>query len=159
MNAAVENVAAEVKNQTVESAPETKPAEEAAKSEAPAKPKLVAYFKGIEITERRKALRDLCNKLKEENPGETRVNKLLIDFYKKQCNAIMLMSIEDWNKQGKRVRKGSVPFLIWDKMRDSTADTEEAAKAEGRERRKFLPMKFVYDVRQVYAATTNNTSK
>lgn len=113
----------------------------------------VCPFKGVDKAERRQKLRDLTNKLKEEAKAYgilDGANKLLIRYYKEQCGAPVLRTFDEWKAQGKNIRSGAAPFLLWDKMQPSNADSKEQADAEGRDQRTFFPMKFVYDIHQVY---------
>lgn len=128
-----------------------KAAEAEVKTEAPApaearteRPKFYNPFQGVKKEERRARLRELMAGIKEQAKiaGITgSSNELLIAHYKNVCGAPFLRTIEEWNAQGKRIRKGSEPFLLWDKM---------VTVGEGDDERSYFPLKFVYDVHQVY---------
>lgn len=111
-----------------------------------AEPKVKYYnpFKGVSKEERRKRFRELSDNVKETakaNGITDNVNNLLTKYYKDVCGAPFLRTLEEWNAQGKRVRKGSDPFILW-------------GKAQTTEDRTFFPMKFVYDIHQVYSPAT-----
>ncbi|MCQ2067551.1 MAG: hypothetical protein MJY68_00385 [Bacteroidaceae bacterium] len=110
-------------------------------------------FKGVAKEERRTKLHDLTSKLRFQAQAEgitDTVNQLLLKYYKEQCGAPVLRTFEEWKQQGKNIRSGSAPFLLWGPRVQSNADSEEQARIEGREVRTFFPLKFVYDIHQVY---------
>jgi hypothetical protein len=118
-----------------------------------AKVKYINPFKGVAKEERRSKLRELTAKLKFQAQAEgvtDTVNKLLLKYYKEQCGAPVLRSFEEWKDQGKNIRSGATPFLLWGPRVQSNKDSEEQARIEGREVRTFFPLKFVYDIHQVY---------
>lgn len=119
----------------------------------PAKVQFINPFKGVAKEERRSKLHDLTSKLRFQAQAEgitDTVNQLLLKYYKEQCGAPVLRTFEEWKQQGKNIRSGSAPFLLWGARVQSNADSEEQARIEGREVRTFFPLKFVYDIHQVY---------
>lgn len=96
--------------------------------------------------ERRKRLHDLTETLIEEAKGtgdSSNRNQLLLRYYREQCGATVLRTLEAWAEQGKRIRRGAKAFLLWDKPQASTDTNGDAGN--------FFPMKFVFDIRQVYS--------
>lgn len=126
-----------------------------------AKVQYINPFKGVAKEDRRSKLRELTAKLKFQAQAEgvtDTVNKLLLKYYKEQCGAPVLRSFEEWKQQGKNIRSGSTPFLLWAPRIQSNADSEEQARIEGREVRTFFPLKFVYDIHQVYTPGFNTAA-
>lgn len=119
----------------------------------PAQPQSEAAKKGVQFTnpftltpkeERRKRLHEITGKLVEEAKATgdcSNRNQLLLRYYKDQCGATVLRTMEAWAEQDKRVRKGAKAFLLWE--RPQASSEEEAGN--------FFPMKFVFDIRQVYS--------
>lgn len=110
----------------------------------PERPKFYNPFQGVSKEDRRSRLRELMAGIKEQAriAGVTGTsNELLVAHYRNVCGAPFLRTIEEWNALGKRIRKGSEPFLLWDKM---------VTTGEGDDQRSYFPLKFVYDVHQVY---------
>jgi len=96
--------------------------------------------------ERRKKLHELTDKLIEEAKGtgdSSNRNQLLLRYYREQCGATVLRTMEAWAEQGKRIRKGAKAFLLWDKPQASADGNGDTGN--------FFPMKFVFDIRQVYS--------
>lgn len=105
-------------------------------------------FKGVKKEDRRARFRELTASLKEQAKiaGITdSTNQLILAYYRQQCGARFLRTIEEWNQQGKRIRKGSEPFLLWG---------PQVTTGEGDDQRTYFPMKFVYDIHQVYSPET-----
>lgn len=139
----------------------SEPVKEVQAQTAAPKIKYINPFKGVAKEERRAKLRELTEKLKFQAQGEgilDGANRLLIRYYKEQCGAPVLRTFEEWKAQGKNIRSGSTPFLLWGARTQSTADSEEQARIEGREVRTFFPLRFVYDIHQVYTPGTNITA-
>lgn len=109
------------------------------------KPAFRNPFAGVKKEDRRERFRELTSSLKEQARIAGVVdstNQLLLAYYRQQCGAAVLRTLEEWNQQGKRIRKGSEPFLLWGK---------QVTTGEGDEARTYFPMKFVYDIHQVYS--------
>ena len=100
--------------------------------------------------ERRKRLHELTGQLIEEAKAtgdSSNRNQLLLRYYREQCGATVLRTLEAWAAQGKRIRKGAKAFLLWDKPQASS----DGGAGEAGEPNSFFPMKYVFDIRQVYS--------
>lgn len=100
--------------------------------------------------ERRKRLHELTGQLIEEaraTGDSSNRNQLLLRYYREQCGATVLRTLEAWAEQGKRIRKGAKAFLLWDKPQASG----DGSVNEAGEPNSFFPMKYVFDIRQVYS--------
>jgi len=100
-------------------------------------------FIGVAKEERRERFKELASNLKEQAKIAgiaSSTNRLLLDYYKNVCGAPVLRTLEEWNAQGKRVKKGSEPFILWG---------AQQKVGEGDDERTFFPMKFVFDIHQV----------
>lgn len=113
---------------------------------APVDKPAVKFFNPFALTtkdDRRKRLHELTGKLIDEAKATgdcSSRNQLLLRYYREQCGATVLRTLEAWEAQGKRIRKGAKAFLLWDKP---------VADDQGEN---FFPMKFVFDIRQVYSS-------
>lgn len=120
--------------------------QKAAVPAAPADKPAVKFINPFATTpkeERRKRLHELTGKLIDEATAtgdSSNRNQLLLRYYREQCGASVLRTLDAWAAQGKRIRKGAKAFLLWDKP---------VADDQGEN---FFPMKFVFDIRQVYSS-------
>ena len=100
------------------------------------------------MNEKRQQLIEMSKGVKtliSEGAYET-VNEALIEMYRKtNPNITDFKTLHDWNKAGKRIRKGSKAYLIWARPKNITkhqAQTEE-------EKMKYFPMCFLFSNEQV----------
>lgn len=84
--------------------------------------------------------RRLTDELKEGHEGESS-NKLLLNFYETRCGAKWFRSAAEWTKQGRKIKKGEVPFYLW-ALEEPTPEEAEKADAEGRTAKaRYVPSK------------------
>ena len=103
--------------------------------------------------EKRKALRELSKiakmRISTDCEGMT-VNEVLIDeFYTDETNE-EFKTLHQWNKDGFKVNKGAVSFLVWGKPKPMKKEQETAPKqATDEEEDEFFPLCYLFSNAQV----------
>ena len=108
-----------------------------------------------EIQEKRDFLKVLSQQLKPliEQGVISSINEGLTDIYLQEGHED-LRTLKDWNKEGKRVKKGEKALLLWGKPRkikdraDAQA-SERATAQDGEKERQFFPLSYVFSSQQV----------
>lgn len=100
----------------------------------------------IENRQKLKALSQKAKAVQDENP-EMRINEILVSFYTNPKNQIF-KTLNDWKKEGFRVKKGSKAFLIWGRKRKASNHTKDTEKDEFQ----FFPLCYIFSNDQVEPA-------
>ena len=103
---------------------------------------------------RRKALKDLCNKLQQVAKAmgvEMKPNELLRQHYA-QAGHTELKSFSEWKEAGYYVKKGEKAILLWAHPKPSR-EAKELAKSEGKNedeaKKDFYPLAYLFSSKQV----------
>ena len=103
---------------------------------------------------RRKALKDLCNKLQQVAKAmgvEMKPNELLREHYA-QAGHTELKSFSEWKEAGYYVKKGEKAILLWAHPKPSR-EAKELAKSEGKNedeaKNDFYPLAYLFSSKQV----------
>lgn len=103
---------------------------------------------------RRKALKDLCNKLQQVAKAmgvEMKPNELLRQHYA-QAGHTELKSFSEWKEAGYYVKKGEKAILLWAHPKPSR-EAKELAKSEGKNedeaKNDFYPLAYLFSSKQV----------
>ena len=103
---------------------------------------------------RRKALKDLCNKLQQVAKAmgvEMKPNELLRQHYA-QAGHTELKSFSEWKDAGYYVKKGEKAILLWAHPKPSR-EAKELAKSQGKNedeaKNDFYPLAYLFSSRQV----------
>lgn len=103
---------------------------------------------------RRKALKDLCNKLQQVAKAmgvEMKPNELLRQHYA-QAGHTELKSFSEWKEAGYYVKKGEKAILLWAHPKPSR-ETKELAKSQGKNedeaKNDFYPLAYLFSSKQV----------
>ena len=103
---------------------------------------------------RRKALKDLCNKLQQVAKAmgvEMKPNELLREHYA-QAGHTELKSFSEWKDAGYYVKKGEKAILLWAHPKPSR-EAKELAKSEGKNedeaKNDFYPLAYLFSSKQV----------
>ena len=103
---------------------------------------------------RRKALKDLCNKLQQVAKAmgvEMSTNELLRQHYA-QAGHTELKSFSEWKEAGYYVKKGEKAILLWAHPKPSR-EAKELAKSEGKNedeaKNDFYPLAYLFSSKQV----------
>ena len=103
---------------------------------------------------RRKALKDLCNKLQQVAKAmgvEMKPNELLRQHYA-QAGHTELKSFSEWKEAGYYVKKGEKAILLWAHPKPSR-EAKELAKSQGKnedeEKNDFYPLAYLFSSKQV----------
>ena len=103
---------------------------------------------------RRKALKDLCNKLQQVAKAmgvEMKPNELLRQHYA-QAGHTELKSFSEWKEAGYYVKKGEKAILLWAHPKPSR-EAKELAKSEGKNedeaKNDFYPIAYLFSSKQV----------
>ena len=103
---------------------------------------------------RRKALKDLCNKLQQVAKAmgvEMKPNDLLRQHYA-QAGHTELKSFSEWKEAGYYVKKGEKAILLWAHPKPSR-EAKELAKSEGKNedeaKNDFYPLAYLFSSKQV----------
>lgn len=103
---------------------------------------------------RRKALKDLCNKLQQVAKAmgvEMKPNELLRQHYA-QAGHTELKSFSEWKKEGYYVKKGEKAILLWAHPKPSR-EAKELAKSLGKNedeaKNDFYPLAYLFSSKQV----------
>lgn len=103
---------------------------------------------------RRKALKDLCNKLQQVAKAmgvEMKPNELLRQHYA-QAGHTELKSFSEWKEAGYYVKKGEKAILLWAHPIPSR-EAKELAKSEGKNedeaKNDFYPLAYLFSSKQV----------
>ena len=103
---------------------------------------------------RRKALKDLCNKLQQVAKAmgvEMKPNELLRQHYA-QAGHTELKSFSEWKEAGYYVKKGEKAILLWAHPKPSR-EAKELAKSQGKNedeaKNDFYPLAYLFSSKQV----------
>lgn len=103
---------------------------------------------------RRKALKDLCNKLQQVAKAmglEMKPNELLRQHYA-QAGHTELKSFSEWKEAGYYVKKGEKAILLWAHPKPSK-EAKELAKSQGKNedeaKNDFYPLAYLFSSKQV----------
>lgn len=103
---------------------------------------------------RRKALKDLCNKLQQVAKAmgvEMKPNELLKQHYA-QAGHTELKSFSEWKDAGYYVKKGEKAILLWAHPKPSR-EAKELAKSQGKNedeaKNDFYPLAYLFSSKQV----------
>lgn len=103
---------------------------------------------------RRKALKDLCNKLQQVAKAmgvEMKPNELLRQHYA-QAGHTELKSFSEWKDAGYYVKKGEKAILLWAHPKPSK-EAKELAKSQGKNedeaKNDFYPLAYLFSSKQV----------
>ena len=103
---------------------------------------------------RRKALKDLCNKLQQVAKAmgvEMNPNELLRQHYA-QAGHTELKSFSEWKEAGYYVKKGEKAILLWAHPKPSR-EAKELAKSQGKSedeaKNDFYPLAYLFSSKQV----------
>ena len=103
---------------------------------------------------RRKALKDLCNKLQQVAKAmglEMKPNELLRQHYA-QAGHTELKSFSEWKEAGYYVKKGEKAILLWAHPKPSR-EAKELAKSKGKSedeaKNDFYPLAYLFSSKQV----------
>ena len=103
---------------------------------------------------RRKALKDLCNKLQQVAKAmgvEMKPNELLRQHYA-QAGHTELKSFSEWKDAGYYVKKGEKAILLWAHPKPSR-EAKELAKSQGKNedeaKNDFYPLAYLFSSKQV----------
>ena len=103
---------------------------------------------------RRKALKDLCNKLQQVAKAmgvEMKPNELLRQHYA-QAGHTELKSLSEWKDAGYYVKKGEKAILLWAHPKPSR-EAKELAKSQGKNedeaKNDFYPLAYLFSSKQV----------
>ena len=103
---------------------------------------------------RRKALKDLCNKLQQVAKAmgvEMKPNELLRQHYA-QAGHTELKSFSEWKDAGYYVKKGEKAILLWAHPKPSRK-AKELAKSQGKNedeaKNDFYPLAYLFSSKQV----------
>ena len=103
---------------------------------------------------RRKALKDLCNKLQQVAKAmgvEMKPNELLREHYA-QAGHTELKSFSEWKDAGYYVKKGEKAILLWAHPKPSR-EAKELAKSQGKNedeaKNDFYPLAYLFSSKQV----------
>ena len=103
---------------------------------------------------RRKALKDLCNKLQQVAKAmgvEMKPNELLRQHYA-QAGHTELKSFSEWKEEGYYVKKGEKAILLWAHPKPSR-EAKELAKSQGKNedeaKNDFYPLAYLFSSKQV----------
>lgn len=103
---------------------------------------------------RRKALKDLCNKLQQVAKAmgvEMKPNELLRQHYA-QAGHTELKSFSEWKEEGYYVKKGEKAILLWAHPKPSK-EAKELAKSQGKNedeaKNDFYPLAYLFSSKQV----------
>ncbi|MBI3233148.1 MAG: hypothetical protein HYZ42_03770 [Bacteroidetes bacterium] len=97
-------------------------------------------------SENRKYLKEISGKAKEMVDGENfrTINQVLIELFYKSKAHQTFKSLQDWNKEGFNIKKGSKPFPIWGKPIEA-----QSQEIEG-ETYTYYPLRFLFSNAQVW---------
>ena len=103
---------------------------------------------------RRKALKDLCNKLQQVAKAmgvEMKPNELLKQHYA-QAGHTELKTFSEWKDAGYYVKKGEKAILLWAHPKPSR-EAKELAKSQGKNedeaKNDFFPLAYLFSSKQV----------
>jgi hypothetical protein len=98
-----------------------------------------------------KALSQSLKILKKEGAIET-INEGLKALYAKQGH-LELKTLNQWNKAGKRIKKGETALLLWAQPKKITPNPENQTKQENEDdQMNFFPLCFVFSNLQIQEA-------
>ena len=105
-------------------------------------------LKRQELSERSKEVRPLI----ERGEYDT-INQAVIDTFYKVDGHEEFKTIHQWNKDGKRVKRGETAFLVWAKPIDELKAEKEGhiIAPEHQDGPKFFPLCFLFSNKQVEA--------